>query len=96
MSYELVLTFRIILLSLMLLASLFIIFAVVKQPGNSDGMSSITGSSQTDTFYGKNKAKRFENQLKKLTIIAGIILAVCAVLFFVLAVFTGNASSVAA
>ena len=90
MSYEVTLTLRIILLALMLLSSLFIIFAVVKQPGNSEGMSSITGSSQTDTFYGKNKSKRFENQLKKLTVIAGIILAVCAVLFFVLGVFVNN------
>lgn len=84
MSYEVVLTLRIILLVLMALSSLFLIFAILKQPGNSQGASAITGSGTTDTFYGKNKSKRFENQLKKWTVICGIILAVCSVLFFVI------------
>ena len=85
MSYEVALTLRIILLALMAISALFIIFAVLKQPGNSgSSISAISGSSQADTFYGKNQAKRFENKLKKWTMIAGIVLAVCSVLFFVL------------
>ncbi|MBR2029928.1 MAG: preprotein translocase subunit SecG [Clostridia bacterium] len=84
MSYELALTLKIILLVVMALSAAFLIFAIVKQPGNSSGSDAITGAGSTDTFYGKNKAKRFENQLKKWTIICGIILAVCSVLFFVI------------
>ncbi len=82
--YGLVLTLKIILLVLMVLSAAFVIFAVVKQPGNSSGSDAITGAGSTDTFYGKNKAKRFENQLKKWTVISGIILAVSAVAFFIL------------
>ena len=84
MVYELALTLKIILLVLMTLSAAFCIFAVVKQPGNSSGSDAITGAGTTDTFYGKNKAKRFENQLKKWTVISGIILAVSSVLFFVI------------
>ena len=70
MSYEVALTLRIILLALMAISALFIIFAVLKQPGNSgSSVSAISGSSQADTFW---------------TMIAGIVLAVCSVLFFVL------------
>ncbi len=82
--YELILSFRIALMVLMVLTSLFLIFAILRQPGNSQGSSAITGVATTDTFYGKNKSKRFENQLKKWTIICGIFLAVCSILFFVL------------
>ncbi len=84
MSYGLALTLKIILLVIMVLSAAFVIFAVVKQPGNSSGSDAITGAGSTDTFYGKNKAKRFENQLKKWTVISGIILAVSAVAFFIL------------
>ena len=84
MVYELALTLKIILLVLMVLSAAFVIFAIVKQPGNSSGSDAITGAGSTDTFYGKNKAKRFENQLKKWTIISGVILAVSAVLFFII------------
>ena len=84
MVYELALTLKIILLVLMVLSAAFVIFAIVKQPGNSSGSDAITGAGTTDTFYGKNKAKRFENQLKKWTIISGVILAVSAVLFFII------------
>ena len=84
MSYELALTLRIILLALMALSSIFLIFAILKQTGNSDGVSAISGSSNTDTFYGKNKGKRLESRLKKWTMIAGIILAVASVLLFVI------------
>lgn len=84
MSYTLALTLRIILLAIMALDAIFLVFAIMKQPGNSEGASAITGSGSTDTFYGKNKAKRFENQLKKWTVICGIVLAVASVLFFII------------
>ena len=82
--FALTLTLKIILLVLMTLSAAFLIFAILKQPGNSSGSDAITGAGSTDTFYGKNKAKRFENQLKKWTIVCGIILAVSSVLFFIL------------
>ena len=50
MSYEVILVLRIILMVLMALSSLFLIFAILKQPGNSQGSSAITGAGATDTF----------------------------------------------
>jgi len=82
--FTLTLTLKIILLVIMTLSAGFLIFAILKQPGNSSGSDAITGAGSTDTFYGKNKAKRFENQLKKWTIVCGIVLAVASVLFFIL------------
>jgi len=52
------------------------------QPGNSQGIDALGGSSET--FYGKNKGKSTEAKLKMWTFICLGVLAVLAVVFFIL------------
>ena len=71
------------LLVIMALCALFIILVVMFQPGNSNGVSALGGSSET--FYGKNKSKTFEHKMKKYTVISGIIFTVLAITFAIIA-----------
>lgn len=71
-----------VLIILMFVAALAAIVLVLMQPGNSEGIDAITGSSET--FYGKNKGKSTESLLKRLTVICLVVLAVLAVIFFIL------------
>ncbi|MDR3318699.1 MAG: preprotein translocase subunit SecG [Clostridiales bacterium] len=66
---------------IMVVLSVFMIAVVLFQPGGSDGLGAISGTS--DTFFGKNKGKTTEGALKRLTIIAAVSLVVIAILFFV-------------
>lgn len=74
---------KIVALIVMALCALFIILVVLFQPGNSNGIGALGG--QTETFLGKNKSKTFEHRMKKLTVISGIVFAVLAVAFAIIA-----------
>ena len=76
--------FSIICLVLIVLSSLFVIVVVMMQQSNSDGISAISGSSET--FYGKNKSKTLESKLKKITIAALVIIGVLCVAYCILGV----------
>ena len=67
---------------LMAIAAIAALVLVLLQPGNSDGIDALGGSSET--FYGKNKGRSIESKLKLWTYICLGILAVLAVLFFIL------------
>lgn len=69
-------------MGLMFVAALVAIILVLLQQSNSDGIQGITGSSET--FFGKNKGKSTEEVLKRWTIICLVVLAVLAVVFFIL------------
>ena len=69
------------LIILMGVAALAAIILVMLQPGNSQGIDALGGSSET--FYGKNKGKSTEAKLKLATIICLVILAVFAIVFFI-------------
>ena len=69
---------------LMFVAALAAIVLVMFQPGNSQGIDALGGSSET--FYGKNKGRSIESKLKMWTIICLAVLAVLAVIFFVLSI----------
>ena len=84
---ELYLVLSTICLVLSILAAIFVIIVVIMQPGNSSGIGGVTGSSET--FYGKNKNKTLESKMKKLTVIAVIVLAVCMIAFYVLSIIPG-------
>ena len=71
----------IVLIVLMGVAALAAIVLVLLQPGNSQGIDALGGSSET--FYGKNKGKSTEAKLKLATIICLVILGVFAVAFFI-------------
>ena len=78
-------TYRIVsfvFIALMLAAAVAAIILVLLTPGNSRGIDGLTGSSET--FFGKNKGKSTEAKLKKWTVISLVILAVFAIVFFIL------------
>ena len=71
------------------LLSIFLIAVVLFQPGNSEGLGSISGGQ--DTFFGKNKGKTLEGRMKRLTITTAILLVVNAAIFFVtLTIYNGG------
>lgn len=78
---------KIPMLIIMALCAIFIILVVLFQPGNSSGVSALGG--QTETFLSKNKGKTFEHQMKKLTVISGIVLAVLCIVFAIVSSYVG-------
>lgn len=83
--------FRIALAALALICAGFIIFIVMKQSGNSDGMEAMTGSNkssdESETYYGKNAGSRKEKVLKILTYVAAGVLALCCIAMLLLGFF---------
>lgn len=84
---------RIVLAAIALIAAGFIIFVVMKQSGNTDGMEAMTGTTRNDdeseTYYGKNAGSRKEAKLKMWTYIcAGVIVLCCIVLIVLQAVIS--------
>lgn len=73
-----------ILIILMFVAALAAIVLVLLQPGNSQGIDALGGSSET--FYGKNKGKSTESILKRWTVVCLVVLAVLAVVFFIISI----------
>ena len=82
---------RIALAAIALICTGFIIFVVMKQSGNSDGVEAMTGSSnksdESETYYGKNAGSRKEARLKLWTYIAAGALALCCVVMLILQAF---------
>ncbi|MBP5193800.1 MAG: preprotein translocase subunit SecG [Clostridia bacterium] len=82
MSNSLYVALSIACIVLIVLASVFVIVVVMMQQSNSEGISSITGSSET--FYGKNKNKTIESKLKMITVISLVVIAALCILYFVI------------
>ncbi len=70
-----------ILMGIMFIAAIAAIILVMLTPGNSNGIDALSGSSET--FYGKNKGKSTEAKLKLWTYICLGVLAVLAIVFFI-------------
>lgn len=68
--------------AIILVLSILSIVFVLMQPSTSDGINSITGSSET--FFGKNKGKSIEAKLKKWTVICLVVIGVLSIAFFIL------------
>lgn len=81
MSYELYMALSIVCLVLSLIAAIFVIIVVIMQPSNSSGINAISG--QSETFYSKNKGKTWASKMRKLTVIAIAVLAVCMIAFYI-------------
>ena len=83
--------FKLALVSLALIAAVFIIFVVMKQSGNSDGMEAMTGSSkssdESETYYAKNAGSRKERLLKILTYVAAGVIALACLVVLILQSF---------
>lgn len=71
-------------LAVIFLAALITIFIVLFQKSNSDGIQGITASSET--FFGKNKGRSIESKLKKWTWIFLAVIAVLAIVVYVVQV----------
>lgn len=71
---------RLTLIIIISILALFILLVVLLQPGNSEGLGAITGSS-ADTYLGKNKAKSWEGKLKRLTVIAAVLIIGLSIVF---------------
>jgi len=84
---------RIVLAAIALVGAAFIIFVVMKQSGNSDGMEAMTGTVRNDdeseTYYGKNAGSRKEAKLKIWTYICAGVIAVCSIVLIVLQAVIG-------
>ena len=82
---------RIALAAIALICTGFIIFVVMKQSGNSDGMEAMTGTSnksdESETYYGKNAGSRKEARLKLWTYIVSGVLALCCIVMLILQAF---------
>lgn len=72
----------IVLLVLLMLCAAAAVVLVLFQPGNSQGIDALGGSSET--FFGKNKGRSKESKMKKWTVIVLIVLAVLSLVFFIL------------
>ena len=73
-----------IAIALMFIAALVSIILVLLQQRNSEGIQGITGASET--FFGKNKGKSIESKLKKWTWICLGVLAILAIIFYVVGI----------
>ncbi|MCL2752157.1 MAG: preprotein translocase subunit SecG [Firmicutes bacterium] len=72
---------RMVLIVLMVLVSIILTACVLGQPGNSEGLGSISGSS--DTFFGKNKGKTREGTMRRLTVICAASMVIICLIFIV-------------
>lgn len=70
---------------LSVICAVFIIIVVMIQPGNSNGISALDGTS--DTFYGKNKSKTVESKLRKLTVVCLVVMTVLMIAFYLIRLF---------
>ena len=68
---------QIILGAVVLALCIVTIACIGIQQGKSNGLGALTGDSDTDTFFGKNKGRSRESRLSKLTIVLSIVLVVC-------------------
>lgn len=73
---------KIIISVVIALCALFMIIAIVAQKGNTNGISGITGNS--DTFYNRNKGASLQGKIKKWTVIDAIVLFALCVVFLIL------------
>ncbi len=72
------------LIIIMFIMALAAILLVLFQQSNSEGIQSITGSSET--FFGKHKGKSIESRLKMWSWICLAILGVLAIAFYIVQV----------
>ena len=67
---------------LLLISALVMIVTVLLQSSERSGLGAISGAAET--FFGKNKGRSMESKMKKWTAISLIVLAVFAIVFYIL------------
>ena len=73
---------KIVIVCVLIVLALAMIVFVIMQKSNSDGISAISG--QTNTFYNKNKGATLQGKIKLLTIIDAVLILVLTVAFLIL------------
>lgn len=73
---------KIILVSLLAVLSIAMIIFVLMQKSNTNGVSAITG--QSNTFYNRNKGATLQGKIKNLTVICAVCIMVIVVAYLII------------
>ena len=73
---------KIVIMCVLAVFAIAMIVLVVMQKSNSNGISAISG--QTDTFYNRNKGATLQGKIKKWTVICAIVIMVLCVVFLIM------------
>lgn len=73
---------KIVIMCVLALLSIAMIVLVVMQKSDTNGVSAVTG--KTDTFYNRNKRVTLQGKVKVLTIVTAVLMMVLCVAFLVL------------
>lgn len=73
---------KIVIVAVLALLSIAMIVLVVMQKSETNGVSAMTG--RTDTFYNRNKGATLQGKIRVLTIITAVLIMVLCVVFLVL------------
>jgi len=68
----------------LILASVFLIAAVLLQEGKNRNLSGAIGGSTTDTFFGKSGTTTLDKKLSRLTTIVAIVFVVLVVVMYLM------------
>jgi len=80
---------KIVIMSVLAALSLALVILVLMQKSDNNGVSAITG--QSDTFYNRNKKTTLQGKIKVLTIIvASTIMVLCLAFMILNQIFTGT------
>lgn len=67
---------------ILILASVFLIVAVLLQQGKSKNLSGAIGGGTAETFFGKSKSDTLDKKLSRLTTIVAIVFVVLVVIMY--------------
>ena len=73
---------EIVIMSVLALLAVFMIVLVCMQKSETNGVSAISG--QSDTFYNRNKKSTLQGKIKVLTIITAVLIMVLCIAFLIL------------
>lgn len=80
---------KVVIMCVLLVLAIAMIVLVVMQKSNTNGVSAISG--QSDTFYNRNKGATLQGKIKILTIIDAVLIMVLCITFLVLnTIFRGT------
>ena len=73
---------KIVIMALLAVFSIAMIVLVVMQKSNTNGISAISG--QTDTFYNRNKGATLQGKIKNWTIVCAVAIMVLCIAFLIM------------
>lgn len=73
---------EIVLGILLILASVFLIVAVLLQQGKSRNLSGAIGGGTAETFFGKTKSDTFDKKLSRLTTIVAVVFVILVIVMY--------------